>query len=288
MSNRWPPASRRGPALNLLLLAATGLTTTMAGAALNGVDVVAEPGRLVEGLSFSVPLIAILLTHETGHYVMCRRHGVLATLPFFLPGPPIPLLPGTFGAFIRIKSPFPDRRALFDIGAAGPWAGFVVALVATIVGLGRSTVLTQPLPESGSIMLGDSMLTAWLARWVAGAEPDLVMLHPTALAGWFGLFVTSLNLLPVGQLDGGHVLYAAGLRARGFQALLIACLLWLAWRGWPGWVVWSILLLVMLQLGHPPTLDDEVPLDGPRRVGVALSFLLFGLTFVAEPFRIPG
>jgi membrane-associated protease RseP (regulator of RpoE activity) len=268
------------------LFVVTAFTTTLAGAMWDGADLALDPATLARGLPFSVTLIAILLVHEAGHYVMCRRHGVSASLPYFLPAPP-PYFPlGTFGAFIRIRSRFPDRRALFDIGAGGPWAGFVVAIVSTAIGLGLSTVQAGP-PDGGMLELGDSLLTAWLTRAVLDADPARVVLHPVAFAGWFGLFVTSINLLPVGQLDGGHVLYAAGGRSNLLvPTFLIAFLLWLGLHGWPGWLVWAAIMAAMMLLGHPATSADWRPLDGRRRAGVVLSLALFVLTFVAEPFRI--
>ncbi len=290
---RWPspPAQvavvprRRLPLLHLLLFLVTALTTTVAGALWQGIEPT-RPKLLLHGVPFAATLLAILGTHEAGHYLMCRRHRVDATLPYFLPAPPYLFPLGTFGAFIRIRSRFPDRRALFDIGAAGPWAGFFVALAATVVGLRHSTVLPTA-PHGAVLELGDSLLTAFLARLVLHADPANVVLHPVAFAGWFGLFVTSVNLLPVGQLDGGHVLYAAvGQRTRALPALLIACLVWLGLRGWPGWLVWGAITLFMAGLGHPPTRDDGRPLGAWRGGAALLSLVLFALTFVAEPFKI--
>src|SRR5690348_12636595 len=221
------PIARPRFAVHGLLLALAALTTTVAGAYWEGLDPLAHPALLLRGLPFSATLITILLVHESGHYLMCMRHRIDASLPYFLPAPPNIFPLGTFGAFIRIRSRFPDRRALFDIGAAGPWAGFVVAVAATAVGLRLSTVLAAP-PSEHTLELGDSLLTTLLTRIVLGTDPDTVMLHPVAFAGWVGLFVTSLNLLPVGQLDGGHVLYAVvGRRTRLLPALLLATLLWL-------------------------------------------------------------
>jgi len=293
----WPPADVAAPPMtraeaggfplvNLLLLAATVLTTTVAGAFWEGLDPTTDPSLLVRGLPFAATLITILLVHEAGHYVMCLRHRVRASLPYFLPAPPNVFPLGTFGAFIRIRSRFPDRRALFDIGAAGPWAGFLVALAATAIGLARSTVLAAP-PDSHVLELGDSLLTALLTRLILHAEPSTVVLHPIAFAGWFGLFVTSINLLPVGQLDGGHVLYAAaGRRPRFIPALMIAFLVWLGARGWPGWLVWAGIITFLLALGHPPTEDDRRPLGAGRRLAAFATIVIFVITFVAEPFRI--
>ena len=287
----WSPAAAHPiPRTRLVvhggLLVVTALTTTLAGAFWLGLDPIAEPRLLVRGLPFAVTLITILLVHEAGHYLMCRRHGVSASLPYFLPAPPMIFPLGTFGAFIRIRSRFPDRRALFDIGAAGPWAGFVVALAATAIGLRLSTVLPEP-PVAHTLELGDSVLTSFLTRLVLNADPSTVILHPVAFAGWFGLFVTSINLLPVGQLDGGHVLYAAaGHRPRVVPSLLIASLVWLGLNGWPGWLIWAVILVVFLFLGHPPTTNDPEPLGAGRSLAVVFTFVVFLLTFVAEPFRI--
>jgi membrane-associated protease RseP (regulator of RpoE activity) len=270
----------------VLLLAVTALTTTAAGALWQGLDPFTDPTLLVRGIPFAFTLIAILLVHEAGHYLMCVHHGVSASLPYFLPAPPTLFPLGTFGAFIRIRSRFPHRSALFDIGAAGPWAGFVVALVATAVGLRLSTVLPVA-PDSAVLELGDSLLTTFLTRVVLDADPSTVLLHPVAFAGWFGLFVTSINLLPVGQLDGGHVLYAAlGRGNRAVPAVLIAFLVWLGLKGWTGWLVWAALITLILMLGHPPTSDDARPLDGSRRLAALATLVVFVLTFVAEPFRI--
>lgn len=291
----WPPVETRAPLqpfppprllLHALLLATTALTTTVAGAFWEGLDPIDHPRLLVRGLPFAATLIVILLVHESGHYLMCLRHRVNASLPYFLPAPPNIFPMGTFGAFIRIRSRFPDRRALFDVGAAGPLAGFVVALAATMVGLHLSTVVAHP-PEGQALELGDSMLTAILTRLVLHADPATVVLHPVAFAGWFGLFVTSINLLPLGQLDGGHVLYAAaGRRSRLLPGVLIAFLVWLGLSGWPGWLVWAVLLTLLVTLGHPPTENDFQPLGVGRRLTAVLTLAVFVVTFVAEPFRI--
>jgi membrane-associated protease RseP (regulator of RpoE activity) len=280
-----PP--RRGiPLLNAALLGATLITTAAAGAVWDNADIQSHPGTIVRGLPFGLTLLAILLVHEAGHYLMCVRHGVNASLPYFVPAPPLFPLVGTFGAFIRIRSRFPNRKALFDIGAAGPWAGFVVALAAVIIGLGRSTIRTAPLDSA--VELGDSLLLKLITWLMLDVDPMYVELHPIALAGWFGLFVTSLNLIPVGQLDGGHVLYAAFGRTRFLPSLLVAFLLWLGLTGWPGWVMWALILTALTMLGHPTTNDDPRPLDAPRFVGALATLAMFVLTFVAEPLRFIG
>jgi membrane-associated protease RseP (regulator of RpoE activity) len=282
-------ARARGSArlgVHVTLFALTAVSTTVAGAIWVGVNPLASPRAFLAGVPFSATLLAILLCHEFGHYLMCRRHGIDASLPYFLPAPPLLMPWGTFGAFIRIRSRFPNRRALFDVGAGGPWAGFVVAFCAMVVGLRLSHVAVEA-PEAGMWVFGDSMLTTALARLVLGANSADVIVHPIALAGWFGLLVTSLNLLPVGQLDGGHVLYAAtGRSVPLVPGLLVGALLWLGLRGWPGWVVWAAILVFMSMLGHPPTRDNGEPLGRERLVGSALSLLLFVLTFVPDPIRI--
>jgi membrane-associated protease RseP (regulator of RpoE activity) len=271
--------------VHVALFVATVCTTTMSGAIVAG----APPWEWRAGVPFSSSLLSILLAHEFGHYFACRRHGMQASLPYLLPGIPLPPAPGTFGAVIRVRSRFPHRAALFDVGAAGPWAGFVVAVPILIAGLSWSRV--EPLPDGAGILFGDSILTGALTRWITGGDPASVLVHPVALAAWFGLFITSLNLIPVGQLDGGHILYAAlGRRPSPILVgLLIPVLLWLGSHHWEGWFLCALILTIMAFMGHPPTLADDVPLDGRRRLAALASLILFGLTFIPEPLRVlPG
>ena len=279
-----PMAGARSLTMHAGLLAATLLSATLAGVDVEPRELVANPALFLRGLPFAAALVTILLVHELGHYLTCLRYRVSASLPYFLPAPLLSPV-GTFGAFIRIRSRFPDRRALFDIGASGPWAGFVVALAATVIGLTHSTVLATP-QEWHGFACGDSLLTAFLIRVVLHVDSATVLLHPVAFAGWFGLFVTSLNLLPVGQLDGGHVLYATlGRPTPRIAALLIAFLVWLGVRGYPGWLLWAVIITVFLSLGHPPTDDDRRPLDPARRLAALATLVVFVLTFVPEPFK---
>jgi membrane-associated protease RseP (regulator of RpoE activity) len=273
---------RRPPVVHVLLFLATLGTTTIAGALNDGVLPSDLRTEWAAGLRFSLTLMGILLAHEMGHYVAARLHGVHVTLPFFLPGPPI--LTGTFGAFIRMRSAPQNRRVLFDVGAAGPWAGLMVAAPAVVVGLYLSQLKPIP-PEFVGLSFGDSLLFKALARIVVGPVPfgyDIV-LHPIALAGWFGFLVTVLNLLPVGQLDGGHVVYAMFGRwhrviARGFLVATVA----LGFLGWSGWFLWAVLLLCV-GLDHPPTLDRAVRLD-PLRLGLGwMTLALFLVTFIPVP-----
>ncbi len=194
------------PYLNILLFVLTFISTLIVGAMHDGVDVVAEPLKVYKGLPFSVTLLLILLFHEFSHYIASKKHGIEASLPYFIPAP---TLFGTFGAVIRMKAPITTKNALIDIGASGPIAGFIISVIASIIGLSFSKVM--PIPDAANfISLGDSLLFKGLSRIILGSVPDNydVFLHPVALAGWIGFFVTSLNLIPIGQLDGGHILYA--------------------------------------------------------------------------------
>src|SRR5215510_1942183 len=188
------PTKQKLPLLHIVLFLATLVTTSMAGAFQQGANPLDNPAALLEGLPFSLTLMSILLFHEMGHYLLARAHGVWASLPYFIPGPP--LFVGTFGAFIRMKSPPANRRALFDVGAAGPWAGALLAVPAAIVGLSLSEVRPlNPLDESG-IILGDSFLFSTLTRLVLGVSANdvSIVLHPIALACFFYLYVTFLDL----------------------------------------------------------------------------------------------
>lgn len=284
----WVPATparskaRLRPIHGVLFLA-TLFTTTLAGSFQAGVNPLTDLRLLAHGLPFSATLMGILLVHEMGHYVLSRVHGVEATPPYFIPGPPF--LVGTFGAFIRMHTPT-NRRALFDVGAAGPWAGFVVAIPAVYYGLTLSEV--RPLaPTSEGLMLGESLVFTWLAKLALGVAPAdaTILLHPVALAGWFGLFVTFLNLLPIGQLDGGHVVYALlGRRHRWVARVAVVGIIGLAFLGWQGWGLWAVLVTV-LGVDHPPTIDDT-PLDPARRIAAWLTIGLFAITFMPVPLLI--
>lgn len=285
---REVPAARRTaqrPWVHIALFAATFLTSAIASARTQGVDVLSAPLAVLEGFPFAITLMTILLCHEMGHYVLARAHRVDASLPYFLPAPPIFWF-GTFGAFIRMRTLPPHRRALFDIGAAGPWAGFLIAVPALIIGLSLSTV--RPLqPSEGGLVLGDSLLFSWLTQLVLGVRSDeaTILLHPIALAGWFGLLVTCLNLLPVGQLDGGHISYAVfGRHHRWIARGVLTFVVILGFGGWLGWFVWAFLFLI-IGLDHPPTWESA-QLDRRRQVAAGLTFVLLVLTFMPEPFAV--
>lgn len=240
---------------------------------------------ILRGWVFSVPLMAILLVHEMGHYTAGRFHRMDVTPPYFIPAiPPV----GTFGAFIRIKSPIVDRNALMDVGAAGPLAGTVVAIPCLIVGLWLSHMEPRA-AEPGVFSLGSSLLVEGLLylRFGTAGDDITVILHPTAIAAWFGLFVTAMNLLPMGQLDGGHVIYAlfgdrwARLISVGFFAMLIPLGIIL----WTGWLVFG-LLVFFLGLRHPPPVDPYRQLDPRRRIVGWAAIVLFVLAFVPVPVSI--
>jgi membrane-associated protease RseP (regulator of RpoE activity) len=272
------------PFLHIILFVLTLLSTVLVGAMQTGADVLTNPVELYRGLPFAVSLMIILLTHEFSHYFASKWHGVKATLPYFIPAPTII---GTFGAFIKMKSPIVTRRALIDIGASGPIAGFIVSVAAAIIGLHSSEIV--PLSQAkGALSLGDSILFTLLAKAVVGVAPAdaEILLNPVAFAGWIGLFVTSINLIPVGQLDGGHIAYAfLGERHARLSFILVLLMSVLGLFLWEGWILWAVLLLV-LGLRHPPVVYWEETLDKKRRVTGWIALLILILTFIPDPFKI--
>lgn len=274
-------ANKRRPlVVQLVLFLATVVTTLAAGALQQGINPLQSPGSLWRGIPFSLTLLMILGAHEFGHYFISRKHRIEVSLPYFIPAPSFI---GTFGAFIRMKSPIMDRRILLDIGVAGPLAGMVVAVPALLVGLSLSQ--TVPATVAGGIKLGSSLLFSFFSWIIQGPIPehrDLV-LHPIAFSGWIGLLVTSLNLLPVGQLDGGHVAYAVlGSRQHVVAMVVVGLLLVLGLTGWVGWLVWVAILFVM-GMRHPPVVYDWIPLDRKRRVIGWATLGLFVMTFTPMP-----
>lgn len=279
---------RRRLLLPLLLLVTTVATTLAAGSLMAGADPLADPTALLEGIPFSAALLAILGAHEFSHFAMSRRHGVRASLPMFIPAPS---LAGTFGAVIRIESPIPDRRSLLEIGIAGPLAGFLVALPIAVAGLRLSRVIPHSVGAAGAggtvIGLGDSLVFSLLERAVLGPLPAdaSLMLNPVAFAAWIGFFVTAINLLPVGQLDGGHVLYAlAGPRQEGISRWVVLALAPLGFLWW-GWFLWGAMLLLM-GLRHPPVSSESSPPQGYERALGALAAVLLALTLAPAPFTM--
>jgi membrane-associated protease RseP (regulator of RpoE activity) len=244
-----------------------------------------SPRLVVTGLWYSVTVLAILGCHEMGHYLACRYYDVDASLPFFLP---MPLLPtGTFGAFIRIREPIPTKSMLFDIGFAGPIAGFIVAVPALFLGVAMSHVARVPANFSG-YDLGEPLLFKLATNGLWGTIPAgySLNMHPVAFAAWFGLLATAWNLIPAGQLDGGHIAYSVfGRRSTYLTFVMISCGVVLSFFS-SNWVAWTILMIVMLALfgpRHPPTIDEHVPLDRTRTVLAIVAFVMFVLSFTPVP-----
>jgi len=250
----------------------------------------AHPYYLKQGLIFSGSLLAILASHESGHYLFCRYYGVDATLPFFIPQPPL-LIPGTFGAFIRMKSPVPSRRALFDIGLAGPLAGFIVVVPIAFAGILTLHHINIPPGVTPEITFNDPLLFRLIAR-IFRIDLDNSAVNSFYFAAWVGLLVTSLNLMPVGQLDGGHGSFAVfGQRAHYWigrvvfvSVIALSVFGWL-WYGTPIWFLYVILLAVMLRVRHPQPEHME-PL-GPLRMAIGiLTLIVFALCFLPVPITI--
>jgi membrane-associated protease RseP (regulator of RpoE activity) len=272
---------RKVPSLHILLFVLTFFSTLAVGALQENIDLLKEPFQIYRGLPFSLTLLIILLSHEFSHFLASRRHHVDATLPYFIPAP---TLFGTLGAFIKMKSPITTKNALVDIGASGPIAGFIVSVAATFVGLTFSKVI--PMTEaSGSYVFGPSLLFVAMIKMIIGTIPPntAVDMHPVAFAGWIGFFVTFLNLIPVGQLDGGHIAYAfLGRRHAKLSKVLVAVLVILGVFVYEGWLVWAVLLLI-LGLRHPPIMNAEIPMDSRRKMVGYLCIAIFILTFTPVP-----
>jgi membrane-associated protease RseP (regulator of RpoE activity) len=254
----------------------------------------AQPSRLLLGIPFSATLLLILLAHEMGHYLCCRRYRVYATLPFFIPAPN---LIGTFGAVIRIKSPIRSRSALFDIGIAGPIAGFIVAVI-TLLG---ALSLSKPMPAGmgpADLELGYPLIFHLVHRLLTMLAPgqaiaqlslDHVYLHPTAVAAWVGMFATALNLLPSGQLDGGHIVYALWPRAHRYISWVTVFVLAYLGRKYFGWGVWAALVAAMNIFSWRQRQAPDFPeIRGIRWVLALLALVILVLTMTAVPFRGSG
>ena len=278
---------RSRPLVHLVLFLATVVTTLMAGTMiLGGVppgELWRDPTRIAVGLPFAASLLAILGVHEFGHYTLGRRHGMPVSLPYFIPVPPVPpFLLGTMGAVIRLRGAIRDRRALFDMAVAGPIAGLVVAVPVYVLGLRLSSVVHIPPDgaEGSYVRFGDALLPKLLERLTLGPlPPDFdILLHPVGVAAWFGFFVTALNLIPAGQLDGGHIVYALfGGRHALISKLAVAALVLIGLAfGSINWLVWAALIVGVMGFQHGPTMDDITPLDGRRRaLGLFALILLF-------------
>jgi len=281
---RIPKISR----IHWVLFISTIFTTLLAGAMMEGASVFNNPLDILKGFPFSMTLMLILGTHEFGHYYYAQKHKVEATLPYFLPAPPFLFLIGTFGAFIKIKSPIYKKDALLQIGAAGPIAGFIIAVPALLIGLKLSNVV-EKVDINNAIMLGDSLLMKFLT-WMTYPnllETQDIMLHPMAFAGWIGLLVTMLNLLPIGQLDGGHIAYAMlGKKQNIFGKLAFIALIPLSFISL-NWLFWGLLIFFLMRSAkHPPIHDINIPLSKfNKRIGY-ICLIIFILCFIPAPFNI--
>ena len=242
----------------------------------------------LNGLWYSLSILAILGAHEFGHYYACRYYRVDASIPYFLPAP-LPLT-GTLGAFIRIRQTIPGKRELFDIGIAGPIAGFLVAVPVLFLGMSLSRVTQLPPDVSGFVELGEPLLfkaVSWLF-WGTPPEGYSINMHPMAFAAWFGLLATALNLFPIGQLDGGHISYAVlGQKSTVVTLTTVCCLVALTFLS-TSWFVWTLLTVVMLLTfgpRHPRTLDEDIPLDRNRLWLAAFAVVMFVLCFTPTPIE---
>ena len=291
---------------HIVLFIATLLTTFFAG--------YMQGGNLISGISFSLSILFILGSHEMGHYLYGKKYRVLISLPYFIPMPP-PFIPGTMGAFIKIKSQITSKKALFDIGVAGPIFGIIATVPILFIGLKLSQVV--PLADfenSSAIGLGSSLIFTFFVEVIFGniKEGYDLLLHPVAFAGWIGLFVTALNLIPSGQLDGGHLVYSIfskkvhslisnisivflillGVGTEPFVELLEAVSVdisglnkSLIFEGWLGWLFWAFILKI-LGTNHPPTMYEENDIGGKRKVVAVLTLLVFIGCFMLFPFSM--
>jgi membrane-associated protease RseP (regulator of RpoE activity) len=285
--------------LHALLFAVTLASTTTVGAAMQMffdrnlpfdpdlsfsmyLDLWRHPLALLAGLPFSLTLLAILMAHELGHYLAALRHGVNASLPYFMPSPVL----GTFGAFIRVRSPICSKRALFDIGVAGPLAGFVFLLPALSIGLAFSKVIPG-IANQGSLQFGIPGLEWLLGKLIfPGVAASDIYLHPAARAAWVGMLATALNLLPIGQLDGGHIVYALIPRRHGVISVVLSLLLLPLGKFWFGWLLWGLALLIFGR--RHPMVYDSSELDAGRRKLALLALLIFVLCFTFVPAATGG
>lgn len=257
------------------------------------IQLITDPAKLTYGLSFSLSLLFILISHEMGHYIACRLYKVDATLPFFIPTPPMIGPAGTFGAFIKILSPMPSRKAVFDIGVAGPIAGFFALLPVAIIGLATmETVTPQQLANSQNLLVFSDPLLMKLIASVFGVDPAYGVGNAFYFAAWVGLLVTALNLIPSGQLDGGHAIYAAlGERVHfwtgriAFVVMVVLSIAGFYFFNSPSGFLIAIILGIMMRIKHPQPYD-QTPLDTKRKVIAVATVIIFALCFVPFPIQI--
>jgi membrane-associated protease RseP (regulator of RpoE activity) len=283
--------------VHVLLFLATLLTTTWIGAFhyagwqndFKDVPFRFDWNAFLRGFWYSGTILLILGAHEFGHYFACKYHRVNASLPFFLPVPP-PFLTGTLGAFIRIRQPIRTKRQLFDIGIAGPLAGFAVAIPALFIGIALSHVAALPKTSEGMLSLGEPLAlkaAAWML-WGTIKDGYSLNMHPIAFAAWFGLLATALNLFPIGQLDGGHISYAVlGRHSTRVTLTAIGIAIVLTFFSL-SWLVWTVLMIAMLFAfgpNHPRTIDEDVPIDRTRLALAFVALAVFVLCFTPAPIE---
>lgn len=288
--------------INILLFVVTVFTTFFVGISLSinylhseafardpqlqvTAEMAMDPRVISMSIVYVVVLLGILLGHEFGHFLTCRHYRIDATLPYFIPAP---TLIGTLGAFIKIKSPITRKRQLFDIGISGPLTGFILALPALVYGLSLSKVV-PPVPQEGEyvFLMGEPLIMKIIgAMFIKNVPADSnIFLHPVAFAGWVGILVTSFNLFPVGQLDGGHVSYALlGQKSRSVGQIVLGIFIVMGFVFWIGWFVWAF-LLTFLGLKHPRIIDETVPLSPRRKLLGYLMVLIFILSFIPDPIK---
>jgi membrane-associated protease RseP (regulator of RpoE activity) len=299
---REPGPSWKEWIISAILFFATFLSTTFAGLFFGISDIGAiptlrtflqRPGLIVHGLPFSVSVILILLAHELGHFFACRYYGMKCTPPFFIPLPIA--FAGTLGAFIRIRSPFRHRRALFDVGVAGPLAGFLFVVPILWMGIRYSTLINKGSLPPGGWSFGEPLIFRFFGTLLLGYYPEKqdMIAHPMAMAAWFGLLATSLNLLPIWQLDGGHIAYAIWGSAlqKKISIAGVASLILLSFLGWPtpSYLFFGLLLLAIgarFKFYHPPPLYEEHTLGVGRLLIAVLAWIILMVSFIPIPVTV--
>ena len=291
---------RENTRINVFLFIATILTTTLTGAMLRGRDPFSTIDGLITGIPYAIAILSILGAHEMGHYLYAKKYRIYATLPYFIPFFLPGYLIGTLGAFIKMRSPIPNKKALFDVGVAGPIAGFVVSLFFLFLGFsllpdldGIKSYITQmhPWSDTGAdaLTLGNPLLFELIRNMMGGSHLPMyeVYHYPFIFAGWIGLFVTALNLMPIGQLDGGHISYA--LLGDKAKYVAIGAFIALALLNFYSlnWILWTILILLVIRLKHPPTLNDKIELDPNRKSLAWISYGIFITCFSPMPIYFP-
>jgi membrane-associated protease RseP (regulator of RpoE activity) len=290
--NGWhlmtPPARQRpNYHIHILLFCMTIVTTVVAGMVIEGMNPLEHLGEFYRGFPYAGTLLAILLAHEMGHYLTARYYGMDVTLPYFLPAPPPLFFVGTLGAFIRMRSPAQHRRALLYVAAAGPIAGFCVALPAVIYAYTHSTVAPLNAGEGG-MYFGEPLLLQLIGYLIVGPVPQgsVLQINSVGVAAWFGLLVTMFNLMPVGQLDGGHIVYAIiGRHARYVSRVVIGALLVMGYFFFEGWFLWAVMGW-LTSLRQPLILDPATPLNRQSRLIAGLALVIFVLCFMPVPVSL--